>query len=452
MSAYAKNKPSDVPRTPWWLVLVEGIIAILIGLLFFVNPFRTLTFMVQLLGIYWIAKGLVDIISIFVDRAMWGWKLVAGIVGIVAGALVLQYPLGSTISISIVLVYVLAFSGIFLGLVGLIQAFRGAGWGTGVLGALSIIFGLILLFNPRLAAVSFPWVLGLLGIASGIMAIFGAFGLRRLQKEGAQVAQAPAMPAMQTRAGVVAPAPVTPASPAAVEPSAAGAAAVAATVAASVAPETEELTPAVIAAEPEIPATAPQAPEAEPVLPEPEAALPAAAVVAEAASREQEISFDVAAEAPLAEPEAPHAGEPAEFGGGKFKEDIEYVEGIGPAFGQKLKAINIMTPNDLLARGAAPNGRAEIVELTGISSKLVLEWVNHCDLFRIRGVGSEYADLLEAAGVDTVVELAKRNPANLYLRMIDVNAEKNLVRRIPVQSQVEDWVAQAKLLPRVITY
>ncbi len=105
-----------------------------------------------------------------------------------------------------------------------------------------------------------------------------------------------------------------------------------------------------------------------------------------------------------------------------------------------------------MERGATSKGRDEIAELAAISGKLVLEWVNHCDLFRIKGVGSEYADLLEAAGVDTVVELATRNPANLYLRMVDVNAEKNLVRRVPVQSQVEEWVAQAKLLPRVITY
>jgi small subunit ribosomal protein S1 len=152
------------------------------------------------------------------------------------------------------------------------------------------------------------------------------------------------------------------------------------------------------------------------------------------------------------EPEAPQTETPAEYGGGKFEDDIEYVEGIGPAFGQKLKDAGIFTPKDLLERGAAPKGRDEIAESTGISGKLVLEWINHCDLFRIKGVGSEYADLLETAGVDTVVELATRNPENLYLRIVEVNAEKNLVRQVPAQSQVEDWVAQAQLLPRVITY
>ena len=152
------------------------------------------------------------------------------------------------------------------------------------------------------------------------------------------------------------------------------------------------------------------------------------------------------------EPEAPQSDAPAEYGGEKFEADIEYVEGIGPAFGQKLKDVGIFTPKDLLERGATPKGRDEIAESTGISGKLVLEWINHCDLFRIKGVGSEYADLLEAAGVDTVVELATRNPENLYMRIVEVNAEKNLVRQVPAQSQVEDWIAQAKLLDRVITY
>ena len=91
--------------------------------------------------------------------------------------------------------------------------------------------------------------------------------------------------------------------------------------------------------------------------------------------------------------------------------------------------------------------------LSGFSGKtVVLEWVNHADLYRIRGVGSEYADLLEAAGVDTVVELATRNPTNLYKKLMSVNEEKKLVRRLPVQAQVVEWVEQAKTLPRVISY
>jgi predicted flap endonuclease-1-like 5' DNA nuclease len=136
----------------------------------------------------------------------------------------------------------------------------------------------------------------------------------------------------------------------------------------------------------------------------------------------------------------------------KFKEPLEFVEGIGPVYAEKLRTIGVLTVLDLLRRGATRKGRAELAELSGITGKLILRWVNHADLYRIKGVGSEYADLLEAAGVDTVVELAQRNPANLLPRMVEVNEAKHLVRRIPVQSQVDDWVAQAKTLPRMVQY
>ena len=136
----------------------------------------------------------------------------------------------------------------------------------------------------------------------------------------------------------------------------------------------------------------------------------------------------------------------------KFKEMLEFVEGIGPAYAEKLRAVGINTVLELLQHGATRKGRLELVEATGITGKLILRWVNHADLFRIKGVGSEYADLLEVAGVDTVVELAKRNPANLLHAMTEMNRVRKLVRREPVASQVEDWVAQAKTLPRVVQY
>ena len=97
-------------------------------------------------------------------------------------------------------------------------------------------------------------------------------------------------------------------------------------------------------------------------------------------------------------------------------------------------------------------GRKEIAEKSGVSEKMILNWVNRADLSRIKGVSTQYADLLECAGVDTVPELAQRNAENLQLKMAEVNEEKNLVRKVPVLSQVEDWVAQAKELPRVITH
>jgi predicted flap endonuclease-1-like 5' DNA nuclease len=131
---------------------------------------------------------------------------------------------------------------------------------------------------------------------------------------------------------------------------------------------------------------------------------------------------------------------------------LETIEGIGDVYAQQLRAAGVGSTDVLLSQGSTPKGRQEIAEKTGISGKLILEWVNHADLFRIKGVGEEYSDLLEEAGVDTVPELAQRNPENLYQTMQQVNAEKKLVRRTPALSQVSDWVAQAKDLERVITY
>ncbi len=128
------------------------------------------------------------------------------------------------------------------------------------------------------------------------------------------------------------------------------------------------------------------------------------------------------------------------------------IEGIGPKYAEKLVQAGVTSVEKLLAQGCSPEGRKKIEEVTGIDHKLVLEWVNHADLYRIKGVGSEYADLLEEAGVDTVPELAQRSPENLLKKMLEVNAAKKLVRHMPTLAQVTDWVAQAKQLPRVIEY
>lgn len=128
------------------------------------------------------------------------------------------------------------------------------------------------------------------------------------------------------------------------------------------------------------------------------------------------------------------------------------VEGIGAVYAQKLQESGILTTEALLEQCATPKGREEVAQRTGISGKLILEWTNHVDLFRIKGVGEEFADLLEEAGVDTVPELAQRNAENLYAKIVEVNSTKKLVRRLPSQRQVADWVEQAKSLPRIITY
>lgn len=128
------------------------------------------------------------------------------------------------------------------------------------------------------------------------------------------------------------------------------------------------------------------------------------------------------------------------------------IEGIGKKYSETLGKAGITTVESLLAKGATADGRKAIEATTGISHDLLLEWVNHADLYRIKGVGQEYSDLLEEAGVDTVPELAQRNAENLHKKMVEVNQEKKLVRQLPTAAQVASWVDQAKKLPRVVSY
>ena len=137
---------------------------------------------------------------------------------------------------------------------------------------------------------------------------------------------------------------------------------------------------------------------------------------------------------------------------------LDYVEGIGPKLQERLESVGVKNTQDLLEQGATSTGRKALAEKLksdedrDISEKMILEWVNRCDLARITGVGSEYADLLENAGVDTVPELATRNSENLHAKLVEVNEEKNLVRSLPSANQVSDWINEAKTLPRVISY
>ncbi len=132
--------------------------------------------------------------------------------------------------------------------------------------------------------------------------------------------------------------------------------------------------------------------------------------------------------------------------------NIEEIEGIGPAFATKLKGIGISTVEKLLEEGASRSGRQKIAETAGVRDDQVLRWVNHADLFRIKGVASEFAELLEAAGVDSVPELAQRSPASLQKKMDEVNEQKKLTRRVPSESQVTAWVAEAKTLGRAVNH
>ncbi|RUM39018.1 MAG: DUF4332 domain-containing protein [Desulfobulbus sp.] len=131
---------------------------------------------------------------------------------------------------------------------------------------------------------------------------------------------------------------------------------------------------------------------------------------------------------------------------------LSEIEGIGEAFSAKLATAGISSQENLLKTCCTKKGRKEIAEKSGIGEKQILSWVNRADLSRVKGISTQYADLLKYAGVDTVPELAQRKPENLQPKMAEVNTAKKLVRKLPTLKQVQDWVAQAKTLPRVITH
>ena len=131
---------------------------------------------------------------------------------------------------------------------------------------------------------------------------------------------------------------------------------------------------------------------------------------------------------------------------------IEDVEGIGPAWAAKLSDAGVRTTDDLLMAGGSAGGRERLEAATGISSKRLLEWVNHVDLMRINGVGSEYADLLEAAGVDSAAELAQRNAKNLAETFQELDAARNTVRHIPAEAVIQGWIDEAKTLDKVVSH
>ncbi|MGB7595773.1 MAG: DUF4332 domain-containing protein [Erysipelotrichaceae bacterium] len=131
---------------------------------------------------------------------------------------------------------------------------------------------------------------------------------------------------------------------------------------------------------------------------------------------------------------------------------ISMIEGIGDVYEAKFKEAGITSVEGLLEAGSKQKGRDDLAAKLGISEKLILKWVNHADLFRIKGIGGEYAELLEASGVDTVIELGQRKAENLTRKLSEVNLAKKLVRQVPSLKQVEEWIAQADKLPRKVYY
>jgi uncharacterized membrane protein HdeD (DUF308 family) len=163
---------------PWWVTLVQGIVLIIVGILLLTNPGATAQVLAQFIALYWMIAGVFQIVSIFIDRSAWGWKLIAGIIGIWAGLLILQHPIGGALALGFALVVIVGIQGLIMGVVNLIEAFQGAGWGVGILGIVNIILGVILLANAAIGVAILPWVLGVFAIVGGIAAMVMAFRLR----------------------------------------------------------------------------------------------------------------------------------------------------------------------------------------------------------------------------------------------------------------------------------
>jgi uncharacterized membrane protein HdeD (DUF308 family) len=164
----------------WWVVLLEGIAAIILGIMLLTAPAITIETIVIFLGAFWLVDGIFSIIRIFINDSdtHWGWLLARGILGILAGLYILRHPLISAIIVPTIFVLVMGIQGIIIGVIALIEAFRGGGWGAGIMGALSVIFGLMLTFNPMLGALALPWVFGILGLIGGVVLIIQAFRLK----------------------------------------------------------------------------------------------------------------------------------------------------------------------------------------------------------------------------------------------------------------------------------
>jgi len=179
----ATHETSHTHELPWWMILLQGLFSIIIGVLFLVSPGITVVVVIQMLGIYWLVSGMLTLVSIFINRHLWGWKLFAGLIGILAGVSVIQHPLWSAVFLPTVLVFILGIQGIFYGIVYIIEAIKGLGWGTAILGGLSLLMGIILVSSPLFAAFWLVLFLGVASLLGGIVSVVYAIVVSRKQAQ-----------------------------------------------------------------------------------------------------------------------------------------------------------------------------------------------------------------------------------------------------------------------------
>ncbi len=172
----------DNPISPWWLVLIEGIAALIIGIWLVVSPARSTLVLIQVMAWFWIINGILNLVMLFVDRRMWGWKLFMGILGVLAGIWIVSNPIAGALTVLATALILLAVQAIIYGITALIASFQGAGVGSGVLGVVSIILGVLLLSEPFISALALPWVWGVFAIAGGVSLILAAFSQRSAAK------------------------------------------------------------------------------------------------------------------------------------------------------------------------------------------------------------------------------------------------------------------------------
>ena len=175
-------------QSPWWLTLINGLLALFVGsaLLWGALDTKKDVYMslIWFIGFYWLFRGIFDIVYMFIDHSQWGWKLFMGVVGIMAGSYILQYPIASALVLPRIFVWVLGFWGVMEGIILLIMAFRGGGWGAGILGAVAIIFGIALLnsYDSFGMGLAFVWTAAVMGVGGGVFLIYKAFQIKKAQK------------------------------------------------------------------------------------------------------------------------------------------------------------------------------------------------------------------------------------------------------------------------------